>query len=48
MTSFTGHVQFKTVDGLKQVKYHLSSSGDVQWEKLNQDWLYHKDAAGGL
>lgn len=36
MTSFTGHVQFKTVDGLKQVKYHLSS-GEMQEEKLNQN-----------
>lgn len=24
MISFTGHVQFKTVDRLKYVKYHLS------------------------
>lgn len=30
MTSFTGHVQFKTVDGLKQVKYHLLSFGEMQ------------------
>lgn len=47
MTSFTGHVQFKTIDGLKQVKYHLSSSGEMQREKLNQNWIYHKHAAGG-
>lgn len=33
MTSFTGHVQFKTVDGLKQVEYHLSSSREMQGEK---------------
>lgn len=48
MTSFTGHVRFKTVDGLKQVKYHLSFSGEMLCEKLNRNWVCHKCAAGGL
>lgn len=39
MTSFTGHVQFKTVDGLKQVKYHPSSSCEIKGEKLNQNYV---------
>lgn len=39
MTSFTGHVQFKAVDGLKQVKYNPSSFWEIQWGKLNQNYV---------